>query len=98
MTEVEQVLVAALNEQRLITEALEQRIVALEGKEQIRHAFEAPQEVIEFMEKLAGVIDGIERRQDDLEQVVERRGLGTSWSPSRDVLMKIIEADERRLG
>lgn len=98
MTEVEKALVAALNEQRLIIEALELRVTGLEIKEQLRHAFETPQEVIEFMEKFAGVIAGIERRQDDLEQVVERRGLGTSWTPDRDVLMKIIEEDEKRLG
>ena len=54
--------------------------------------------VIEFLEALGGSMTVLEKRQDDLEQVVERRGLGTSWSPNRDALMKIVEEDERRLG
>lgn len=98
MTEVEQALVAALNEQRLIIEALEQRVVALEGQERFALTEDTPQVVIEFLEALGGSMTVLEKRQDDLEQVVERRGLGTSWSPNRDALMKIVEADERRLG
>lgn len=98
MTEVEQALVAALNEQRLIIEALEQRIIALEGQDRFALTEDTPQVVIEFLEALGGSMTVLERRQDDLEQVVERRGLGTSWSPNRDALMKIVEEDERRLG
>ena len=105
MTEVEQALVAALNEQRLIIEAsrltieaLEQRIVALEGQERFALTEDTPQALTELMEELCKFVSSLEQRQDDLEQVVERRGLGTSWSPNRDALMKIVEEDERRLG
>ena len=98
MTEIEQALVAALNEQRLIIETLEQRVVALEGQERFSLTEDTPQALMELMEQLCKFVSSLEQRQDDLEQVVERRGLGTSWSPNRDVLMKIVEEDERRLG
>ena len=98
MTEVEQALVAALNEQRLIIETLEQRVVALEGQERFALTEDTPQALMELMEQLCKFVSSLEQRQDDLEQVVERRGLGTSWSPNRDALMKIVEEDERRLG
>uniref|UniRef100_A0A9E7ZUQ4 Uncharacterized protein n=1 Tax=Bosea sp. NBC_00436 TaxID=2969620 RepID=A0A9E7ZUQ4_9HYPH len=98
MTEVEQALVAALNEQRLIIEALERRLAKVEAEERFALTEDTPQVVIEFLEALGGSMTVLEKRQDDLEQVVERRGLGTSWSPNRDVLMKIVEEDERRLG
>ena len=98
MTEVEQALVAALNEQRLIIETLEQRVVALEGQERFSLTEDTPQALMELMEQLCKFVSSLEQRQDDLEQVVERRGLGTSWSPNRDALMKIVEEDERRLG
>ena len=98
MTKVEQALVAALNEQRLIIETLEQRVVALEGQERFALTEDTPQALMELMEELCKFVSSLEQRQDDLEQVVERRGLGTSWSPNRDALMKIVEADERRLG
>lgn len=98
MTKVEQALVAALNEQRLIIETLEQRVVALEGQERFALTEDTPQALMELMEQLCKFVSSLEQRQDDLEQVVERRGLGTSWSPNRDALMKIVEADERRLG
>jgi len=98
MTEIEKALVAALNEQRLVIEALEQRIVALEGQERFALTEETPQALMELMEGLCKFVSSLEQRQDDLEQVVERRGLGTSWTPSRDVLMKIVEEDEKRLG
>ena len=98
MTKVEQALVAALNEQRLIIETLEQRVVALEGQERFALTEDTPQALMELMEQLCKFVSSLEQRQDDLEQVVERRGLGTSWSPNRDALMKIVEEDERRLG
>lgn len=98
MTKVEQALVAALNEQRLIIETLEQRVVALEGQERFSLTEDTPQALMELMEQLCKFVSSLEQRQDDLEQVVERRGLGTSWSPNRDALMKIVEEDERRLG
>ena len=98
MTKVEQALVAALNEQRLIIETLEQRVVALEGQERFTLTEDTPQALMELMEQLCKFVSSLEQRQDDLEQVVERRGLGTSWSPNRDALMKIVEEDERRLG
>lgn len=98
MTEVEQALVAALNEQRLIIEALEQRVVALEGQERFALTEDTPQALMELMEEFCKYVSSLQQRYDDLEQVVERRGLGTSWSPNRDALMKIVEADERRLG
>ena len=104
-TEIEQALVAALNEQRLIIEAsrltieaLEQRIVALEGQERFALTEDTPQALMELMEELCKFVSSLEQRYDDLEQIVERRGLGTSWPPNRDALMKIVEADERRLG
>lgn len=96
MTEVEQALVAALNEQRLIIEALEQRIVALEGQERFALTEDTPQALMELMEEFCKFVSSLEQRLD--EQVVERHGLGTSWSPNRDALMKIVEEDERRLG
>lgn len=98
MTGTEQALVAALNEQRLIIEALEQRVVALEGQDRFALAEDTPEVAIEFLEALGRSMTVQEKRLGDLEQVVERRGLGTSWSPNRDALMKIIEEDERRLG
>ncbi len=98
MTDVEQALLAALNEQRLIIETLEQRVVALEGQERFALTEDTPQALMELMEQLCKFVSSLEQRQDDLEQVVERRGLGTSWSPNRDALMKIVEEDERRLG
>ena len=96
MTEIEQALVAALNEQRLTIEALEQRVVALEGQERFALTEDTPQALMELMEELCKFVSSLEQRLD--EQVVERRGLGTSWSPNRDALMKIVEEDERRLG
>ncbi|PZU92791.1 MAG: hypothetical protein DI527_09020 [Chelatococcus sp.] len=98
MTAVEQALVEALNEQRLIIEALERRLAKVEAEERFALTESTPHEVIEFLEALGRSMTAQEERLDDLEQVVERRGLGTSWSPSRGVLMKIVEEDERRLG
>ena len=98
MTEVEQALVAALNEQRLIIEALERRLAKVEAEERFALTEDTPQALMELMEQLCKFVSSLEQRQDDLEQVVERRGLGTSWSPNRDALMKIVEEDERRLG
>ena len=98
MTEIEQALVAALNEQSLIIEALERRLAKVEAEERFALTESTPHEVIEFLEALGRSMTAQEERLDDLEQVVERRGLGTSWSPNRDALMKIVEEDERRLG
>ncbi len=98
MTEIEQALVAALNEQRLIIEALQQRVATIEAEGRFALTEDTPEVLTEYMEALLRMVQGIDQRQDDLEQVVERRGLGRSWTPNRDVLMKIVEEDERRLG
>lgn len=98
MTPVEQALVAALNEQSRIIEALERRLAKVEAEERFALTENTPHEVLEFLEALGRSMSVQEKRLDDLEQVVERRGLGTSWSPNRDELMKIVENDERRLG